>query len=65
MNEANDSKFVRGKWNIVKDNSTANYNEANEIAYNTDVLKSSLCVYNDAYILVRGDITFTGAPQHN
>ena len=36
------------------------YNAANEIIYNTDVLKSSLCNNNDAYILVRGDITITG-----
>ena len=27
--------------------------------YNTEVLKSNLCDYNDAYILVKGDITVT------
>ena len=27
------------------------------------VLKSSLCDYNNAYILVRGDITIIAAPQ--
>ena len=36
------------------------YNAANKIIYNTEVLKSSLCNNNDAYILVRGDITITG-----
>ena len=25
--------------------------------YNTEVLKSNICDYNDAYILVRGNIT--------
>ena len=48
LNEANDSKFVTRKWNTVNDNSKANYNAANEIAYNTEVLKSSLCDYNNA-----------------
>ena len=28
--------------------------------YNTEVLKSNLCDYNDVYILVRGDITMAG-----
>ena len=28
--------------------------------YCTEVLKSNLCDYNDAYILVRGDITIIG-----
>ena len=63
LNEANDSKFVTRKWNIVNDNSKANYDTANEITYNTEVLKSNLCNYNDAYILVKGDITATAAPQ--
>ena len=33
----------------------------NEIIYNTEVSKSNLCDYNDAYILVRGGITVTAA----
>ena len=51
LNEANDSKFVTKKWNIVNDNSNANYRVGNETNYNTEVLKSNLCDYNDAYIL--------------
>ena len=31
LNEANDSKSVTRKWNIVNDNSKANYEEGNEI----------------------------------
>ena len=53
LNEQNNSKFVTRKWNIVNDNSIANYQEGNEITYDTEVLKSKLCDYNDAYILVR------------
>ena len=33
----------------------------NEIIYNTKVLKSILCDYNDSYILVKGNITVTAA----
>ena len=50
LNEANDSKFVTIKWNIVNDNSKANCDVGNEIIYNMEVLKSNLCDYNNAYI---------------
>ena len=29
LNDANNSKFVTRKWNIVNDNSKANYDEGN------------------------------------
>ena len=60
LNEPNDSKFVIRKWNITNDWSNANYDVGNEIISNTEVLKSNFCDYNDAYILVRGDITTVG-----
>ena len=44
------------KWNIVHDLPNAHYGVGNQIVYNTEVLKSDLCDYNDAYILVRRDI---------
>ena len=31
LNDANDSKLVKRKWNIVSDNSNSNYAAANEI----------------------------------
>ena len=37
-----------------------NYGEGNETTYKTEVLKSSLSDYIDAYILVRCHITATG-----
>ena len=60
MNGASDSKFVTRNWNIVNDQSNANYSEGNEIIYSTEVLKSNLCDYNDAYILVRSGISVIG-----
>ena len=62
LSDANSSKFVTRKWTIVNDHSIANNNPGNAIIYNTEVLKSNLCNYNDAYILVKGDITVTAAP---
>ena len=43
LNEANNSKFVTRKLNIVNDNSNSNYDATNKINYNTDILKSNLC----------------------
>ena len=54
------TSLVTRKWNVVNDNSKSNYAAANEITYDTEILKSNLCDYNDAYILVRGDITIAG-----
>ena len=51
LKEANDSKFVTRKWNNVNDDSHTNYGVEND-EYNTEVLKSNFCDYNDAYILV-------------
>ena len=63
LNEANDSKFVTRKWNIVNDQSKVNYDLGNKIIYNAEVLKFNLCDYANAYILVTGDITVTAAPE--
>ena len=59
LNDANDSEFVTLIWDIVNDNSNSNYAE---ITCNTEILKSNLCDYNDADILVTGDITVVAAP---
>ena len=40
LNEANGSKFVTRKWNIVNDNLKTEYNAAKEITYTTEILKS-------------------------
>ena len=54
LNESSDSKFVSRKWNNANDQSDTNYDVANEITYNTEVLQSDLYDYNDAYISVKG-----------
>ena len=59
LNEANDSKFVTRKWNIANSNSNSNYNVGAKIVYYTEaeVLKSNLCDNNNAFILVRDNVT--------
>ena len=37
LNERNDSELVTRKWNIINDQSNANYNVVNEIISNTEV----------------------------
>ena len=60
MNETSDSKFITGKWNIVNDQSNGNYDVGNGIMYSTKLLKSNLCDYIYAYILVSDNITTVG-----
>ena len=37
LKEANDSKFVRRKWNTVNDNSRTCYDVGSETIYNTEI----------------------------
>ena len=60
LNEAIDPSFVKRKFNIVNGQSKGSYAAGNKIVYNTEVLKSNLRYYNDAFILVRGDFTIIG-----
>ena len=53
------SKFVAREY--VRVNSLSNaYNENKSIRFKTPMLRSDLCDYPDAYILVNGTITVTG-----
>ena len=57
LNGPNNVEFVIKKWNIVNDNSNASYCVRSETICSTEVLKSNFCDYNDASILLRGNIT--------
>ena len=57
------SKFVTREY--VRVNSLSNtYNENKSIRFKTPMLRSNLCDYSDACILVKGNITVT-APEVN
>ena len=51
------SKFKTKKWVQINDESWGTYNKDNEIRFKISMLKSSLCDYVDAYILVSGTTT--------
>ena len=62
--DSESSKFATRKWYVINDQNNTNYGERNEdgttVKFETQVIKSNLCDYSDAYILVTGDITATG-----
>ena len=55
------SKFRTKNWVEINDESRGTYNVNSQIKFKTTMLKSNLCDYLDAYILVKGTITITGA----
>ena len=55
------SKFRTKNWIEINDESRGTYNVNSQIKFKTTMLKFSLCDYSDAYILVKGTITITGA----
>ena len=50
-------KFRTKNWVEINDELRGTYNVNSQIKFKTTVLKSSLCDYSDAYILVKGTIT--------
>ena len=60
MKEAILNLWDENETSNENDHLNANYDVGNEIIYNTEVWKSNLFDYNDAWILVRGDITIIG-----
>ena len=55
------STFRTTNWLEINDDSRGAYNDDKQIRFQTAMLKSSLCDYSNAYILVKGKITITGA----
>ena len=54
------SKFRTKNWVEINYESRGAYNVNSQIKFKTTMLKSSLCDYSDAYILVKRKITITG-----
>ena len=54
-------KFRTKNWVEINDESRGAYNVNSQVKFKTTMLKSSLCDYSDAYILVKGTITIYGA----
>ena len=55
------SKLKAKNWVEINDESRGTYNANSQIKFKSTMLKSGLCDYSDAYILVKRKITITGA----
>ena len=64
------SKFRTRNWVEINDEARGTYSHNKQIKFKTSMLRSSLCDYSDAYILVNGYITVSntaaaGATENN
>ena len=55
------SKFKTKNWVEINDESRGTYNANSQIKFKTTMLRSSVYDYSDAYMLVKGKRTITGA----
>ena len=46
----------------INDDARGTWNKDSQIKFKTSMLKSGLCSYSDAYILVKGSLTITSVP---
>ena len=51
------SKFRTKNWVEIDDDVRGAYSPNKQIRFKTSMLRSSLCDYSDAYILVKGNIS--------
>ena len=59
-----ESKFATKRWYVTGSQTAKDkYNQNNSIKFETESIKSTLCDYSDAFILVTGDITVN--PNNN
>ena len=54
------STFRMKNWIEINDDPSGTYNTNSQIKFKTSMLKSSLCDYSYAYILVKETMTITG-----
>ena len=59
------SKFRTKNWVEVNGGSRGTYNVNSQIKFKTSMLRSSLCDYGDAYILVSATITVPNTAAAN
>ena len=59
------TKFRTKNWVDINYDLRGTYNTNSQIKFKTSMLRTSLCDYNDAYILVNGTITITAAGDND
>ena len=55
------SKFRTRNWAEINNESRGAYKDSNQIKFKTSIMRSNLCDYSEAYILVSGTMTINGA----
>ena len=56
-----ESKFATKKWYVIDSQTTkGKYKQGDTIKFETETIKSSLCDYSDAFVLVTGNIIGAG-----
>ena len=65
LNNSTVSKIVTKIWIEVNDLSGSQYSVNKNIRFKTNTLRSDLCDYSDAYIVVKGAITVKGTNANN
>ena len=58
-------RFITKKWIEVSDQSGGTYNTNKQIRFKASMLRSDLCDYNDAYIVVKEIITVSARDDNN
>ena len=61
-------RFITKKWIEVHDqsgNAEDRYKPSKQMRFKTSMLRSDLCDFSDAYIVVKGDITLTKDANRN
>ena len=58
-------RFITKKWIEVHDQSGETYNTNKQIRFKTSILRSDMCDYSDAYILVKGIVTVSAKAGDN
>ena len=58
VNTPNQPSEIRsGNWVEINDDTRETYNTNSQVKHKTSMLKSSLCAYSDAYIVLKGTLT--------
>ena len=58
-------RFTSKKWIEIFDQSNGSYNPNKDIRFKTPQLRSNLCDFNNAYIVVTGKVTATNPGNDN
>ena len=65
LNNSAVAKFVTKKWVEVNDLSSGQYSVNKNIRFQTSLLRSDLCDYSNAYIVVKGRVSVTNNNSAN